>query len=192
MAGAALAGRFPPARIMAGGLVVAAAGCVLLSQVDRSGLVLAVVGFSTVMLGVGIQASIGTELVVSAAPEERAGSAAAVSETSAELGIALGVAVLGSLAGALYQARLSETAPAGPAGATIVETRIAAEQMSGPAAADLVRSAQDAFTAALNVVATTCGAVFLALTLLTLLQLGHVRVAASPSRAHQDTPGPAR
>lgn len=38
-----------------------------------------------------------TDLVVGAAPAEKAGSAAAVSETGMEFGLALGVAVIGTL-----------------------------------------------------------------------------------------------
>ena len=39
----------------------------------------------------------GTDLIVGSAPPERAGAAAAISETSSEFGGALGIAVLGSV-----------------------------------------------------------------------------------------------
>ncbi len=44
-----------------------------------------------------------TGLIVGTAPPERAGSASAISETSAEFGGALGVAVLGSLGTLFYR-----------------------------------------------------------------------------------------
>jgi MFS transporter, DHA2 family, multidrug resistance protein len=43
---------------------------------------------------------------VGAAPADRAGSASAMSEMVQELGIALGVALLGSLAAFVYRARI--------------------------------------------------------------------------------------
>jgi DHA2 family multidrug resistance protein-like MFS transporter len=47
-----------------------------------------------------------------AAPAHQAGSAAAVEEMSYEVGAVLGVAVLGSVAGAVYRAGLPANAPA--------------------------------------------------------------------------------
>jgi MFS transporter, DHA2 family, multidrug resistance protein len=48
-----------------------------------------------------------TNLIVSAAPPERAGAASAISETSAEFGGALGVALLGSLGTFIYRTLMS-------------------------------------------------------------------------------------
>ncbi len=48
-----------------------------------------------------------------AAPPEKARSASAMSETVQELGLALGVATLGSLATAVYRARVDGQLPAG-------------------------------------------------------------------------------
>ena len=59
----------------------------------------------------GVIAALGTDIVVGAAPPERSGSAAALSETVQELGIAAGVAILGSLTTALYRSAVE--APAG-------------------------------------------------------------------------------
>jgi len=50
-------------------------------------------------------------LVVSSAPAERAGSAAAISETSAELGGALGIAILGSIGTAVYRRGMVDGIP---------------------------------------------------------------------------------
>lgn len=54
-----------------------------------------------------------TDLVVSTAPPERAGAASALSETAAEFGGALGIAVLGSLAAAAYRSTISKVLPSG-------------------------------------------------------------------------------
>jgi MFS transporter, DHA2 family, multidrug resistance protein len=54
--------------------------------------------------------TLGTDLVVGAAPAERAGAASAISETGLELGGALGIALLGSIGTAVYRSETgSET-----------------------------------------------------------------------------------
>ncbi|MDO4259178.1 MAG: MFS transporter [Actinomycetaceae bacterium] len=62
-----------------------------------------VVGF-----GVGLASTLATDAVVSAAPVERAGAASAISETSYEMGVAMGIAVLGSVQTAAYRAFLPD------------------------------------------------------------------------------------
>ena len=54
-------------------------------------------------LGVASVVTLGTEVIVSAAPADRAGAAGALSESGAEIGGALGVAILGSVATAVYR-----------------------------------------------------------------------------------------
>ena len=51
------------------------------------------------------------DLVVGAAPEEKAGSAAATAETSSDLGGALGIAVLRSIVASVYQLRVASFLP---------------------------------------------------------------------------------
>ncbi|WP_231618839.1 MFS transporter [Nonomuraea sp. SBT364] len=60
---------------------------------------------STVIAGVGygISFSVVADTAVAAVPPERAGSAAAIAETSNEIGNALGIALLGSLAALLFR-----------------------------------------------------------------------------------------
>jgi DHA2 family multidrug resistance protein-like MFS transporter len=53
-------------------------------------------------LGLGPVFTLAADLGVGAAPSERAGAAAAINETSSELGGALGIAVLGSIGAAVY------------------------------------------------------------------------------------------
>ena len=54
-----------------------------------------------------------TDLIVGSAPPERAGAASAISETSAEFGGALGIAVLGSIGTAVYRGAMADAMPAG-------------------------------------------------------------------------------
>jgi DHA2 family multidrug resistance protein-like MFS transporter len=108
-----------PASVLAGALAVAAAGVAVLTRIDAGWAVAVIVtGTAIIGLGAGAVGTVGTDLVVTAAPAARAGAAAAISETSAELGGALGIAVLGSLGTAVYRSEISAAMPADlPAGA---------------------------------------------------------------------------
>ncbi len=93
-----IARRVPPGSIIAGGLALAAAGVAGLTHVDAdTGLAMIVTGASAMGLGAGLVGTLATDVVVGAAPAERAGAASAITETGAELGGALGIAILGSI-----------------------------------------------------------------------------------------------
>lgn len=55
--------------------------------------------------------SLTNDLILANAPPERAGSAAAISETSSELGGAVGIAMLGSIGTAVYRSRVGTAIP---------------------------------------------------------------------------------
>jgi DHA2 family multidrug resistance protein-like MFS transporter len=57
--------------------------------------------------------TLATELIVGSAPAEQAGAATGISETSGELGGALGIALLGSLGTVVYRAAVGRSLPAG-------------------------------------------------------------------------------
>jgi DHA2 family multidrug resistance protein-like MFS transporter len=92
--------RIDPGTVTAAGFTLAAAGFAVLAQ---AGDLATVVSGSTLMaLGLGPVFTLAADLVVGAAPPERAGVASAINETSSEFGGALGIAVLGSIATAAY------------------------------------------------------------------------------------------
>lgn len=108
----ALAHRWNPRQLMTAGLVVAAAGFAMLLGVRAEGpLLLLVASLVVFSFGFTPVASLTTDLVVSSAPAERAGGAAALSETAFELGGALGIALLGSLGAAIFRARMATAMP---------------------------------------------------------------------------------
>ncbi|GAB1515860.1 MFS transporter [Actinophytocola sp. KF-1] len=82
--------------VIAGGLVVAAAGFVLLTQVD-GGLPLMITGMVVQSVGIGPMGGLCAIMAMQAVRTEEAGSAAALTETAGELGLATGVAVLGMI-----------------------------------------------------------------------------------------------
>ncbi len=102
------------AGVLVWGMVLAAIGFALLAlapiRFGLSGLVV-----STVVMGVGLGAvfTIGNEMIISAAPPERAGAASAIAETCSELSGALGIALMGSLGTVVYRRFLLAAMPTG-------------------------------------------------------------------------------
>ncbi|WP_024876563.1 MFS transporter [Saccharomonospora piscinae] len=179
-----LARRVRPGWVVAGTLAASAVGQFLLSQVEGPGEApLVVTGFGLVYLGLGAIAALGTDLVVSAAPPEKAGSAAALSETVQELGVAAGVALLGSLATAVYRDRISAELPGhlpAPVEAALRENLADASSASpGP---ELLAQAKLAFTSGLTVTATVACVLTIALAALAATVLRH----SAPTGAEQE------
>lgn len=110
---ARLANHFRPGTIMCAGMFIGAAGFLVLSMIGvGSGLAVLVIGFLLVGGGVSLAETLTNDLIITAAPPERAGAASAISETGYELGGAMGLALLGSIATAVYRAGLPADAPA--------------------------------------------------------------------------------
>ncbi|WP_188190831.1 MFS transporter [Nonomuraea sp. SYSU D8015] len=98
-------------------------------------------------VGIGFTFTVNNDNVLATAPRERAGAAAAVSETAFELGGALGIAILGTVLNTVYRANLvlpagvpGESATESIAGAVGTAAALPAEQ-----AGALLRAAQMAF-----------------------------------------------
>jgi DHA2 family multidrug resistance protein-like MFS transporter len=106
--------------VIASGLTMAAIALVMLTQLDGSAELRTLVVASVIIsLGLAPVFTATTDLIVGSAPPEEAGAASGISETGAELGGALGIAILGSIGTAVYRAQLLDLVPAGvPAHAT--------------------------------------------------------------------------
>ena len=90
-----MAARFATSTAMAIGFGVAGSGLAVLTQTNSVALLAG--GMTIACLGLGLPMALGMNLIMGIAPVEQAGSVASVSETSSEGGIALGIALLGSL-----------------------------------------------------------------------------------------------
>lgn len=101
--------------VMAGGLLLAAAGYLMVALVEPSqGPGLLVAGMVLQSLGMAPVFTLTNDLIIGNAPPQQAGAASGISETASELGGALGIALLGSLATAAFGAALArETLPRG-------------------------------------------------------------------------------
>jgi DHA2 family multidrug resistance protein-like MFS transporter len=101
-----------------------------------------------------------TDLVISTAPPERAGPASAISETSAELGGALGIALFGSIGVAIYRLTMASRIPASlphseaeAARSTLGGAVAAASQLPADQAQVLIDAGRGAFISALQLCA---------------------------------------
>ncbi|WP_202421691.1 MFS transporter [Nocardiopsis alba] len=152
---APLAQRIGRAKVIGGGMLVGSLGfTVLLFVPADGGGAMVILGLLLTSTGVGPGAALIADIVVGAAPRHKAGSAASLSETSGEFGIAIGVALLGSLASAVYRNRLE--VPDGVDGEearTLAEAVATAEGLPPGRAERLLAAASEAFTDGLNVTA---------------------------------------
>jgi len=154
-----LARRFRPEFVLGFGMLIAAGGIVLFTFAGGTGGVpFVVLGMAIASFGMGPQGVLCTEMVVGSVPPQRAGAASAMSETSAEFGIAMGIAVFGSVATAVYRGGI--VVPPGvsaPVAAQATDSMAGAMEASatlpGAAGAPLLASAREAFASGLHTVA---------------------------------------
>jgi DHA2 family multidrug resistance protein-like MFS transporter len=166
---ATLARTVRPAILVAVGLLAAAVAFVAVSTVTPDthvGLVIA--AYSVLTTGVGMTATLVTSLVLTTAPPQKAGAASALAETSNELGGALGIATLGTLAATVYRDTMREHPVEGldPATDEVASDTVGgavavADQLPDDLAGPLLQQAYDAFTAGFTTAALV-GAVVLA------------------------------
>ena len=174
-----LARRIQPAYVMAGGLMLAAIGFFAVTRVTGLGVEAVIIASTAYSLGLSPAFTLGIDAIIAAAPPERAGAAAALSETSSELGGALGIAILGSVATAIYRGYLGHAGlPDVPPEArkAALDTlggavATAAQLRTGGAGAVLLDTAKVAFTHALEVALVVCAVVSVALSLLATVAL---------------------
>ncbi|CDH23599.1 MFS transporter [Xenorhabdus bovienii] len=140
-----------PGFVVAGSLGLSAVGYLVLTQLGNNtyDVMIAVLGLALAYLGNGTIAALGTELVVGSAPPEKAGSASAMTETVQDLGISLGIAVLGSIASAVYRDTVSSQIPddlANNIREIVSDSLWSASSITSELPADLLTEAQTAFT----------------------------------------------
>ncbi len=150
--------RLRPAVLAGAALLVAAIGFLLVSRVEvDTGPGVMIAAYSVVTLGTGMLVPLAIDLIVSAAPAHRAGAAAGLSEAGSELGGALGIAVLGSIAAAVYRSQFvpGEVPPAATetVGSAIAVADTLPDGLAEALIADAQRAFTDGFTTAAKVMA---------------------------------------
>jgi len=163
-----------PAYVVAVGVGLMGVGMALLSQVGSGGLPLLVAACIVMSVGLGPVFVLTSDLILNAAPPERAGGAGAISETGSEFGGVMGIALLGSLGVAIYQG-LAPDAEHASLAAAIAE----ADRLGGAAGEALRRESRTAFLAAMQVVTGLCAILSLAGAAAALVLLKDARRAAA-------------
>jgi DHA2 family multidrug resistance protein-like MFS transporter len=101
---AVLAARYGAPRVMAVGLAIMAGAFLVLSVVTpETPYLLLAAAFAVLGAGMGVTAAPATGEIMSAVPLSKAGVGSAVNDTTRELGGALGIAILGSIANGAYR-----------------------------------------------------------------------------------------
>jgi MFS transporter, DHA2 family, multidrug resistance protein len=189
-----------PAWVIGAGLGLSAVGLGVLTQVGGSpdaDLAILAVASLGVSLGLAPVFTATTDLIVSSAPPERAGAASGISETGAELGGALGIAILGSIGVAVYRSQLADTLPAGlpSQAATIARDTLGgavgvATGLPEPIGAALQTAARQAFTQGMQLSVTLSAAVAAAIAVLATVLLRAVPATAQAQAEAGEPPLP--
>jgi MFS transporter, DHA2 family, multidrug resistance protein len=162
----ALGRRIRPAILMSWGLVLSALGYFMLMRLGTGEGQLLVFALATFILSLGASPvfTLTNDVIIGSAPPERAGAASGISETCAELGGALGIAIFGSVGIAIYRGMLVSSLPVGlstDATATAMATLSGALDMSRDLPAEvgiaLVDGARNAFVRGLVLCAAISG-----------------------------------
>lgn len=157
LAGARMLRRFGPRRMVCFGFCLTAVAVLTLTAMggeDDTGLLL----FGFVLLGFGLETTLfgAYESMLSEAPPAQAGGAAAIGETSYQLGAGIGIALLGSVMNAAYAPGLSSVpgvpaSASASAGRSLGEAYDVAGRLGGPAGVALRQAARNAFVHGLHV-----------------------------------------
>ncbi|MEG3629202.1 MFS transporter [Streptomyces poriticola] len=157
LAGARMLRRLGPRRMVCAGFCLTAGAVVLLTAMGREdNCTLLLTGF--VLLGFGLETTLfgAYESMLSDAPPEQAGGAAAIGETSYQLGAGIGIALLGTVMNAAYSPGLAglpgvPASASTAAGHSLGEAYEVAAQLGGPAGALLRDAARNSFVHGLHV-----------------------------------------
>ncbi|MFC3738799.1 MFS transporter [Paractinoplanes deccanensis] len=166
-------------------LVTAAGFAVLTAGEGASGYTVLAVGLVVIGLGVGVAFTAATDAVLASVPPQRAGSASAVSEMAYELGVATGIALLGTLHTVLYRASLPDlsTLPTNVRNAVTESLATATQALHGNTLLDGARSA---FAHAMEATSLVAAAL-----LVVAGALAWRLVPAGPEPSQPGNPGPA-
>jgi DHA2 family multidrug resistance protein-like MFS transporter len=158
-----------PPYVIAVGFAIAAVGFGVLAQTGtRHDLAVVATAYTVFSVGLAPVFTLASDLIVSTAPPERAGAAAGMSEMSAELGGALGIALLGSVVTFIYRGAITNTL-GGDLSSNALET--ARDSLGGALSvagtlpydlgAALVSASRSAFVEAFQTTALACAAIAL-------------------------------
>ena len=163
------------AYVVTAGFVIAACGYGLLALAGTDSLWPVLAACGVMASGIVIVMSLLTDLALSSAPVEQAGSASSLLETGTEFGGALGMAALGSIGTAVYRHQMPDAAPAA-ARETLGGALTVAAELPGRAGDALATAAREAFTSGMQGAAVAGAVVLLGAGGLAAVGLRHIRI----------------
>jgi EmrB/QacA subfamily drug resistance transporter len=180
--------RFDDRALIILGTVVLAAGLGVLATFTGSSGYGALTAFLILLgIGIGMVSAVSTEMVMGAFPGRHAGVGSALNDVTRQVGLALGVAVQGSLLTVTAGHRLDDDLDSVPHDADVNEilAQAAADHGSDTNSAAMVAAAKDAFVSGMAQCATVSATLLTAAAALAAGYLfrAHVRQAAAPANA---------
>ncbi len=181
-----LAARYGAARVSAAGMMVSALGFLMLTQVGTASSPWLLLTIMVIWGGMGPMPALFTNLIVGSVSPTEAGTASAVSETGNELGMAVGIAVIGSIATAVFRGHLAgahlglTASTAGSARESLPDALNVAGRLDHSTGTALATAARAAFTDGLHVAAIAAAVVFVGLAILTAKMLGRTDAQVVP------------
>lgn len=196
LAGSKLLHRFGPRTMVASGFTLTAVAVLVLTGMgDQANDPLLLTSF--VLLGLGLQTTLfgSYESMLSEAPPSQAGGAAAIGETSYQLGAGIGIALLGSVMNAAYAPGLSSVqgVPAKESAAashSLGEAYEVASGLGGGAGEALRSAARESFVHGLHVTLLVSAGLLLLGALMALKLPRTMECGAPAGRLEQGVPAP--
>ncbi|MGB6180560.1 MAG: MFS transporter [Rhodococcus sp. (in: high G+C Gram-positive bacteria)] len=189
LAAAHLVRRWEAGTVLAVGLAMSSVGAAMLTRLGQTdGIPVFMASFVLVGIGAGLALTLTSDLVVGSVPAPRAGAASAVSETAYELGIALGVALIGSVVMSVFRSGVDTSSLDASSASGARETIGEAVSIAGSLPAEigdvLADSARTAFVDGMHVAAVATAVVLAVNAVLVAVALKRPeRVGASEGQA---------
>src|SRR5579859_623961 len=159
-----LSARFGANRVVSGGMCAVTVGLLMFRWLaPHTPYWYVLISIVPLIGGMALSMSPMTASIMSAVPPRRAGAGSAMNDATRELGAALGIALMGSLAASRYASSLARVTASFPASVrhraaiSLADALSAATKLGGPAGRTLTVGAQHAFIEGIRL-AVTCGA----------------------------------
>jgi EmrB/QacA subfamily drug resistance transporter len=189
-----IAERFGFRRTLVTGMLAMATGLIVFAlQADPDGGYLTVLPGTMILgAGVGLAMSPSTAAITASLPEEKQGVASSLNDTVREMGGAVGIALIGSILNAAYQANIQPATAALPPGVGQPVTEgiggaLAVASQMGPGGTALIESARQAFVDGMTPALLLGAAITAAAALFTGLR-GPKTAAEAEPRLHTPEP----
>ncbi len=181
-----------PAYLIALGLGLSITGMIVLCFTSVDGnIAWLITGFALFNWGAGPLTTLGTGIVIGSVPSQKAGSAAAISQTGNEFGFALGIAIVGSIGAAVYRLKTA-VLPSGLSADTthavrdtLASATAATDKLPNPTGPDVLHIARNAFVQEYHVVAILSAVALTIISVIIVVRLRQLPViGAEETAAH--------